>query len=1233
MLMQNYSKATEYATTAQNSSGSAMKKMEVYENSIEAATKRATAAWESFSSSVLSSDLVKFFINLGAGALNLGTTLGTTTLAMTALTVAFIAFRNSSTVASIGVFSLQLGESIPILGNLTKGLIAATGASGALATAMDLIPLVAIVGACVAAYKAFDYFNVTIDEQKQKIEELSTAYDTSKSDLEKINTELKTAQDRIDELNAKPKLTFVEQGELEKLQETTKELKLQQTIAENNKNNAAYSLANANVDLYNKQYGNYDISQASVNTFVKQATANRNSLDNNNISALIASYQQFTKLKNEAINNSDSSNLEKYNTTLQEVNTQLNTSADGLLKIKQSIEAIPITERSAEQKKVLTETENAINLIMKSIDPDKFKSINFDSVFNTKNFESVKNELTNLAKQGKLTAETLNDPKYSALVDAFNKVGISAKEAASQIGGLNNSTQNSGFDGKIVTSLSTALSDLSSKTKAVSDGYKDFQMISDVVNGKLYLTTDQIVKLTTTYPDLAKKIKLTTSGWTLESGAIDIVSNAISGLQTSYITAQQAITSIANSGVQSRLSKYGIELSAISSLADALQAIDANLAKTKRDMTSQTDLGIPHADMETDQEKEAGKIAIAWGTAKDAIKSAQEQLNKVTGNKSLGVTSKADKSAESNEKKAAQALKDQYEAELKVIEANKEQGKYDSDKMSYYRALSSLQQKWSKTSLDSEDKLSLQTKVYEALKTYQQDILDTSYKELQNRIDLGVVQENSKSVLQNLLEIQKNLNSSGMSLVNTEENRLALAKKIYDVQKAMREQDKTNIDNLVSETESMLKQQYDDEKERHQTKLDNIKSEYEAEQNALDDELDGIKEKISLQKEALQQQEDAYKHNEDQVEKEKVVAELQSKIAIAKNDTSDAGIKNTFDLQNQLATAQKDLTDFQRDYSITQQQDALNKAETAYEKEYDTKKKLLEQEEKDEEEAIQKKIDRIEKYTSKENNIRTEAINLINQKSQSLYNDLIAYNVQYGDKTTNEMNTLWVSAYNSLESYNNGQRNVLSTLEQLTTQMQKYVDVSNKINSISSSSSKTSSKTSSSSNSGSYSTYTIQKGDTLSSIAKKEGTTLAKLLAANSGYTSGSIIYAGNKLKIPKYETGGIDTTGGLAMLHGTSNSIETIFNATDGKKLYDFIHNTPNITTAMINKIVSNIPSSSLSQVTNNSSSPNVNMEINILGNADSDTVNQLKKSIPDLVYKAINKANTGTTTSIWRQ
>ena len=51
------------------------------------------------------------------------------------------------------------------------------------------------------------------------------------------------------------------------------------------------------------------------------------------------------------------------------------------------------------------------------------------------------------------------------------------------------------------------------------------------------------------------------------------------------------------------------------------------------------------------------------------------------------------------------------------------------------------------------------------------------------------------------------------------------------------------------------------------------------------------------------------------------------------------------------------------------------------------------------------------------------------------------------------------------------------------------------------------------------------------------------------------------------FASGGVADYTGLAMLHGRKNAPETIFNANDSAKLYEMVHNTPNLMADMINK------------------------------------------------------------------
>jgi len=48
--------------------------------------------------------------------------------------------------------------------------------------------------------------------------------------------------------------------------------------------------------------------------------------------------------------------------------------------------------------------------------------------------------------------------------------------------------------------------------------------------------------------------------------------------------------------------------------------------------------------------------------------------------------------------------------------------------------------------------------------------------------------------------------------------------------------------------------------------------------------------------------------------------------------------------------------------------------------------------------------------------------------------------------------------------------------------------------------------------------------------------------------------------RLAGYADGGVNTSTGIAMLHGTKQKGEVIFNASDSKKLYDMIHGTPNL-------------------------------------------------------------------------
>ncbi|CAB1252337.1 protein of unknown function [Ruminococcaceae bacterium BL-6] len=299
-----------------------------------------------------------------------------------------------------------------------------------------------------------------------------------------------------------------------------------------------------------------------------------------------------------------------------------------------------------------------------------------------------------------------------------------------------------GSDSKVITDLSTATGDLQSKTQGLSGAYKDFQTISDVVNGKRYLTLQQVSDLVSAYPDLEKNIKLTTSGWTLESGAIDVVSNSMTGLQSSMITAQKAMNDATSSGLANRLKVYGIEINAIKSLADAMGAIGNN-ETLSRQYKALAMFGLE----DSGAKSEAGQtinLLRQFGDAQDAINKAQQEL-KTAQNKGLGVTSKADKDAAKKSKKKQKEI--QYEnkaleAQIALLEHRKNVGEFTSKdqakqvqlNLAYVRATENLK-KYAKISSEIQD---IEERTYSAYQTYYSSLeayQKQQYEDAMNVID------------------------------------------------------------------------------------------------------------------------------------------------------------------------------------------------------------------------------------------------------------------------------------------------------------------------------------------------------------------------------------------------------------------------------------------------------------------------------------------------------------------
>ena len=121
-LMDNWDKAQEYSEVAANSAGVSLDKFGAYEESVEAKTNRMTAAFENFSTTLLDSGFIGFFLDLGTALFNAGAAfdawpikLALLATAVVGAVTAFKAFKTSS-------IGLALSNTLSIVPNMIANL-------------------------------------------------------------------------------------------------------------------------------------------------------------------------------------------------------------------------------------------------------------------------------------------------------------------------------------------------------------------------------------------------------------------------------------------------------------------------------------------------------------------------------------------------------------------------------------------------------------------------------------------------------------------------------------------------------------------------------------------------------------------------------------------------------------------------------------------------------------------------------------------------------------------------------------------------------------------------------------------------------------------------------------------------------------------------------------------------------------------------------------------------------
>jgi TP901 family phage tail tape measure protein len=185
-VLNNFDQVNKAIQDQENSFQSAEKENSRYMESITAKVGALKAEWELFSSNLLDSNLIKGIIDFGRILLKI-TDNELTKFILTVGSVTLIAWGVSAAIQAIGKSALGTAIGVFALDTAQKGLLVT---SKALFATLAVNPLFWVAAATATIYgivKVFDIFTVSVEEQKQKVEELTEKYNSLKDKITELS--------------------------------------------------------------------------------------------------------------------------------------------------------------------------------------------------------------------------------------------------------------------------------------------------------------------------------------------------------------------------------------------------------------------------------------------------------------------------------------------------------------------------------------------------------------------------------------------------------------------------------------------------------------------------------------------------------------------------------------------------------------------------------------------------------------------------------------------------------------------------------------------------------------------------------------------------------------------------------------------------------------------------------------------------------------------------------------
>ena len=401
------------------------------------------------------------------------------------LTVATLKQAGATDAEIASILGLNAAETASI--GITNLLTASFAKLWAIITAHPIGAILTAIGAAVAGIAtAYSKYGDTLENARKKLEDAKQECDDVVSELQSVNEESKTTQDRMKELEGKDKLTFTEKNEYDNLVKINNELQRKIDLLELEKKKKQEKANQAFVHVMEKD--TEDPFEYEVNPDGKNA--GQYGIDDNYLTDetgyIEAQFTKREKLIDQLSNASTKKEEESIQKQIDEIDKYLQDKNSEWTKDSEDISYIenPKTDDEKKVNEWLDYISDFQDRLAIELDGNNSKQNAFNRVVDNWQFNDTVQELQNLGKEGKVTAEMLDDPKYTDFINklveigvidsadnlddialAFNSVSTEAQDASDSV--------NDFSDGKTITTMAEAWKQLKASTDDSTKGVAD----------------------------------------------------------------------------------------------------------------------------------------------------------------------------------------------------------------------------------------------------------------------------------------------------------------------------------------------------------------------------------------------------------------------------------------------------------------------------------------------------------------------------------------------------------------------------------------------------------------------------------------------------------------------------------------------------------------------------------------------------------------------------------------